>query len=104
MSRPITAGLTVGALIILSSAVCLGTATAADLQIPQSAVRAGHYQAASACGPCGCLHVTYDYHRELRSTFGVGFDPRNFDTTEPYFYYGAVRAYPHYWCEVGSAQ
>ena len=36
---------------------------------------------------------------QLETTYGVGFDPRNFDTTEPHYYYGPVRAWPHYWCE-----
>jgi hypothetical protein len=53
---------------------------------------------AAECGPCRC-HVTYAYHPQLETTYGVGFDPRNFDTTEPHFYYGPVRAWPHYWCE-----
>jgi hypothetical protein len=46
---------------------------------------------------CGCLNVTYSYHREMRYTFGPHFDPRSFDQTEPYYYYGPVRAYRRYW-------
>jgi hypothetical protein len=53
--------------------------------------------AARWCGPCGCLHTGFVYHRELRATYGIGFDPRNYDTTEPHYYYGPVRAYPRYW-------
>jgi hypothetical protein len=53
------------------------------------------------CGCCGCLGVTFDYHRELRSTYGLKFDPRNFDQTEPYYYFGRVRAYPRYWIDPG---
>jgi hypothetical protein len=49
------------------------------------------------CGPCGCLRVSYNSHRELRSTYGIGFDPRTYDQTEPHYFYGAVRAYPRYW-------
>ncbi len=56
------------------------------------------------CGPCGCLHVTYEYHRELRSTYGLAFDPRNFDQTQPYYYFGPVRAYPQFWCDVQNVQ
>lgn len=70
-------------------------AVAADLQLPTK-VRAAE---AASCGPCGCLHVTYESHRQLESTYGLSFDPRNFDQTEPYFYMGAVRAYPRYWCD-----
>jgi hypothetical protein len=61
---------------------------AAELQLlpPPARVRQ-----AAECGPCGCVRVTYDYHRELRSTYGVSFDPRNFDQTQPYYYFGPVR-------------
>jgi hypothetical protein len=68
-------------------------------------VKRAHVRAARAaeiyCGCCGCLHVGYAYHRELRSTYGVKFDPRNFDQTEPYYYLGRVRAYPRYWIDPG---
>ena len=41
------------------------------------------------------------------STYGLDFDPRNFDQTEPYFYLGRVRTYPQYWvdgqCPPGQA-
>jgi hypothetical protein len=38
-------------------------------------------------------------------TYGTGFDPRNFDTTEPFYYFGRVRAYPHFSveCEPGQS-
>ena len=97
MSKPMKA-LLVGAVMVLGLPAAPIAASAADLQVPPRAVQA------DLCGPCGCLNVTWDRHRELLSTYGLGFDPRNFDTTQPYFYYGRVRAYPHYWCEVGSAQ
>jgi hypothetical protein len=51
------------------------------------------------CGPCGCLRVVYAYHPKLRSTYGVGFDPRNYDTTEPHYYLGRIRAYPRYYID-----
>ena len=51
------------------------------------------------CGPCGCLRVAYAYHPELRSTYGLRFDPRNYDTTEPRYYFGRVRAYPRYYID-----
>jgi hypothetical protein len=70
----------------------------AELQIPQSVPRAGHVT--SACGPCGRLRVSYVYHRDLRTTYGTGFDPRNFDQTQPYFYPGHMHAYPRYWVEL----
>jgi hypothetical protein len=51
------------------------------------------------CGPCGCLTVRYVYHRILESTYGTGFDPRNYDQTEPHFYFGPVRAFPRYYVD-----
>jgi hypothetical protein len=51
------------------------------------------------CGPCGCLSVAYNYHPELRSTYGLSFDPRNYDTTQPHYYFGRVRAYPRYYVD-----
>jgi hypothetical protein len=53
------------------------------------------------CGCCGCLHTFYDYHRELRSTYGTHMDPRNYDQTEPHYYFGRMRAYPHYYSDRG---
>jgi hypothetical protein len=40
----------------------------------------------------------------LRSTYGVSFDPRNFDQTQPYYYFGQVRAYPRFWCDANAIQ
>ena len=77
------------------------SAGAAELLAPP-AVHARHHGAALWCGPCGCLHVSYAYHRELRSTYGLSFDPRNFDQTQPYYYLGPVLAYPRYWCDAAS--
>ena len=65
---------------------------AADLG---SAVAAPHHRHAP-CGPCGCVSVVYVYHRELRSTYGLAYDPRNYDATQPRYYFGRMRAYPRY--------
>jgi hypothetical protein len=51
------------------------------------------------CGPCGCLYVSYTYHPELRSTYGLGFDPRNYDTTQPHYYLGGMRAFSRYYID-----
>jgi len=94
MAKPLIA-----AFVVAATAGLLGgsqSARATDLQVP--AVEAAE------CGPCGCVHVSYDYHRELRSTYGVAFDPRNFDQTQPYYYFGPVRAWPRYWCDVQNVQ
>jgi hypothetical protein len=99
----------------LISALVAGMAAAAGVStVPDSAgtaeleapppVHLRHHQAASWCGPCGCLHVSYDYHRELRSTYGLGFDPRNFDQTQPFYFLGPVRAYARYWCDAETLQ
>lgn len=86
----------VGTIVAAALSAMLNSATAAELQLPRSVV---HERQAAACDdPCGCLHARFEYHRELLSTYGTGFDPRNFDTTQPYFYFGRVRAYPQFWC------
>lgn len=68
---------------------------AADLNPPEPVMEAPAVSPAE-CGPCGCLEVSYEYHRELMSTYGTGFDPRNYDQTRPYYYFGARRAYPRF--------
>jgi hypothetical protein len=68
-----------------------GPLGAADLLAPA--------QAARDCGPCGCLSVTYVYHRDLQSTYGLGFDPRNYDQTQPRYYFGRMHAYPRYFVD-----
>jgi hypothetical protein len=67
--------------------------------------RATPHHGRAPCGPCGCVSVVYVYHRELQSTYGLGYDPRNYDATQPRYYFGAIRAYPRYlvdripgWC------
>jgi hypothetical protein len=50
------------------------------------------------CGACGCQHVFYVRHRALESTYGIGYDPRNDDQTEPHYYFGRVRYYARYFC------
>jgi hypothetical protein len=74
-----------------------GLAVAADLSMPRA--EAAEASAEPPCGPCGCLTVTYVRHRELRSTYGAGFDPRNFDTAEPQFYFGPMKEYPRYYVD-----
>jgi hypothetical protein len=71
---------------------------AADLNVPPQ-VASAHLS--PHCGPCGCLRVTHVYHRSMESTYGVEFDPRNYDQTEPHFYFGRLRAYPRYFVEGG---
>jgi hypothetical protein len=84
------------AVVVVAGAMSVTTsASSAELQLPEPASRSGHF--ASDCGPCGCLRVSYIYHRDMRTTYGTGFDPRNFDQTQPYFYPGRVRAYPRFW-------
>jgi len=96
MAKPLIAAFVVAA----AAGLLAGShsARAADLGVPAPRVQAAE------CGPCGCVHVSYDYHRELRSTYGIAFDPRNFDQTQPYYYFGPVRAYPRFWCEAQDVQ
>jgi hypothetical protein len=83
----------VGVMLTLSSSL-----SATELPTPSDI----HYAAMGApvyCDPCGCLRVSYSYHPELRSTYGLSFDPRNYDTTEPRYYLGRMRAYPQYYVD-----
>lgn len=103
MSTPTISALLAG--MVVAAAVPAATVTAITAELlPPAVAHVRHRHAARCCGPCGCLHVSYVYHKELRSTYGLSFDPRNFDQTEPYYYYGPMRAYPTFWCEVGSTQ
>lgn len=84
---------TISALLLgMATAICtLPTAipaAAADLAVPGPV--------ASGCPRCGCLQVWHIHHRELRTTYGLNYDPRNYDGTEPHYFYGPVRAYPRY--------
>ena len=97
MSKRIAAAFVAGMVTAACVPVATLTAYAADLPSPPWAAHA-------RCGPCGSLHVGYVYHRELRSTYGVGFDPRNFDQTQAYYYFGPVRAYPRYWVDADPVQ
>jgi hypothetical protein len=81
-----------GMVAAASAAIPPALSVAADLQ-----ALAPTRQAPQCCGTCGCLQVTHVWHRELRTTYGAGFDPRNYDTTEPHYYFGPVRSYPRYW-------
>ena len=74
-------------------------ASAADMVLP---ARVAHQQI--PCGRCGCLRVTWERHRVVEMTYGTNFDPRNFDQTEPYFYLGRMKAYPHYTVEADSGE
>jgi hypothetical protein len=94
MSKLVMSALLAAMIAAAGVSVVSSLASAADLPVP------GHrHSAALGCGACGCLHVSYNYHRVLQSTYGIGFDPRNFDQTEPYYYFGRVKAYPRYWCD-----
>ena len=77
--------------------------SATELPTPSNIYHAG-IGAPVYCGPCGCLLVAYTYHPELRSTYGLRFDPRNYDTTEPHYYFGRVGAYPQYYVDGFAAR
>ncbi len=88
-----------GGMAAAATVTAVPIAAAAELQSPARVVHMRHHHDHRVCwcGACGCLNVRYVHHRELRSTYGVGFDPRNFDQTEPHYYFGPVQAYPRYW-------
>jgi hypothetical protein len=92
MSKPI-----ILVMLLVTGAIAVTAPVFAAELLPPAGVRVHHQRVGPGCGPCGCLRVTYIYHRDIRTTYGTGFDPRNFDQTEPYFYPGPVRAYPRYW-------
>jgi hypothetical protein len=82
-----------GTLGIIALSFCSATG-AAELVPPARAS-----QSRAGCGRCGCLNVVYEYHRELLSSYGLNFDPRSYDTTEPHFYVGRMRAFPRYFVD-----
>jgi hypothetical protein len=44
----------------------------------------------------GCWYTHYVRHRVLLSTYGAGFDPNNYDFTEPHYFFGGERDFPRY--------
>ena len=96
MSRSILALGGVLAALVLANPVSL---RAAELPLPEADAVPARSPASIYCGVCGCLQVAYVHHRELESTYGLAFDPRNDDQTEPYFYLGRMRAYPRFFVD-----
>jgi hypothetical protein len=96
MSKPIIPALAVAILTAAGISGLPVSGVAADLPT--------RHGLTLGCGRCGCLHVSYVYHRELESTYGLNFDPRNFDQTEPFHYLGRLKAYPRYWVDADQAQ
>jgi hypothetical protein len=92
MSKAILTLVSIASLLPLSFP---GLLRAAELPLP-TREPPSVANAPSDCGPCGCVQVTYVRHPELESTYGLGYDPRNFDTSQPYYYWGRIRAYPRY--------
>ena len=103
MSRPMISALALGTVTAASLLPAPGSAVAAEL-LPPAVAHVRYQHTVRWYGPCGCLHVSYVYHRELRSTYGLRFDPRNFDQTEPYYHFGPIRAYPRYWVDAEPVQ
>lgn len=84
----------VAAIALVAAMALTPSAHAADARVPR---HAAHQRVYEYNDGCGCWHVTIVYHRELLYTYGWNVDPRKFDQTEPYYYHGAVRAYPRFW-------
>jgi hypothetical protein len=91
MNRALLTGMAAAGLLVL---MLPDSPRAADLGIPSPQVTAP-----ANCGPCGCLTEQFVYHRQLEATYGLSYDPRNFDTAEPHFYFGPVRRYPRYFVD-----
>jgi hypothetical protein len=110
MSRPMIPALVLGTVCTAGMAAASVSAVAAEL-LPPTVAHVSHQPIAAWYGPCGCLHVScgclhvsYVFHRKLRYTYGLRFDPRNFDQTEPYYRFGPLRAYPRYWVSAAPLQ
>jgi hypothetical protein len=67
---------------------------AADMTLDRYAVRQSVIRHCEDI--CSCWTTTYVRHRVLLSTYGAGFDPNNYDFTEPHYFFGGERAYPRY--------
>ncbi len=90
--------------LVTTTAIAIGAmgaiaVSAAELAIPGGAAH-WHHHWHVACWDCCCLHVRYVRHRQVESTYGTGYDPRNYDQTEPHFYLGRSRTYARYWVEI----
>ena len=103
MSRPMIPALVLGTVSAAGMAAAPVSAVAAEL-LPPAVAHVRHQPTAAWYGHCGCLHVSYVFHRKLRYTYGLSFDPRNFDQTEPYYRFGPLRAYPRYWVSAAPVQ
>jgi hypothetical protein len=107
MSKPTKSAVLLGVATLLGMAVAAVGVVSTPAVAADMAVKAAPADTGQQCGYCGCLHVSFDRHRGVESTYGLDFDPRNFDQTEPYFYLGKVRTYPQYWvdgqCPPGQA-
>ena len=84
-------------LAVVTLAFSAHSLRAAELKSAPGVTRAPW--ARPACGPCGCLGVAQVRHRSVESTYGLGFDPRNDDQTEPHYYLGPIRSYPRYFVD-----
>ena len=96
MSKLVRSVLMAGILAAAGATMTPAVSAAADLQVVGPAQHATRW-----CGCCGCLQASHVRHRELRTTYGTGFDPRNYDTQEPHYYFGPMRSYPRYWVSAG---
>jgi hypothetical protein len=84
--------------LVLVEAMCALTwsaqVQAADAALRREAVRSSVVKHCEDI--CGCWYTTYVHHRALLATYGAGFDPSNYDFTEPHYFFGRERAYPRY--------
>ena len=96
MLKPSILALAIG-LIGLAACILPVSASAADLPV---SVRPNRPQRCGVGNAVVFISPTFITENCDQPT-GTGFDPRNFDTTEPHYYLGRMRAYPRYWVSAG---
>jgi len=80
--------------LAVGGAVWSSAVEAADFAAPHRAIVRSRVKRCDDA--CGCWYSYYVRHRVLLSTYGAGFDPNNYDFTEPHYFYGPERVYTRY--------
>src|SRR5262249_6097370 len=80
-------------LVIAATLGLTATVEAADLTASGRLRDAPRVVSSGSVCPCYSYAVR---HRALLSTYGAGFDPNNYDFTEPHYFLGPVRTYRRY--------
>jgi hypothetical protein len=83
------------AVAVLVPFAWVGTADAADQDVPRVSHARAHHEAARDCGCCGCWQPEYVRHRDV--VYRYPDDPRYTLTSEPHYVPGRVYTYVHNW-------